>query len=175
MIKKSVSQKAVRTPGQPASQPSTYTSIPLSRPCRKSFSQPYLGQAVTGSQFNTLLCYPATQIRHPAVSQTYSSPQSRKAELRIKRAVKSISYLALSDQAVNQPSSFCLQHLNTGFTSAMCSSPSVFSPHSAESPTGPESEVCCCCHTATSGSPLDPQHTHPRALLSHLNTHEIHL
>lgn len=99
MIKKSVSQQDTRT----ASQRSTYTSIPLSRPGRKSFSQPYLGQVMTGSQFNTLLV-----LRPPrsVIQQLVGHKVSHKAEHKINRAVKSISSLALSNRAVNQPPSF---------------------------------------------------------------------
>lgn len=53
----------------------------------------------------------------------------------------------------------------------MSSSPSVFSPRNAGSPTVPGLEVGCCCRTAASGFPHDPQHKHPLDPLCHLNTH----
>lgn len=168
MIKKSVSQQASRLHTRTASQPSTYTSILLSRPGRKSFSQPYLGQAMTGSRFNTLL---VIQPPRSVIQQSVRHTVSHKGGLKINRAVKSISYLALSNQAVNQPSSFWLRRQNTRFTSAMSSSPSVFSPHTAENPTVQDSEVGCCCRTAASDSPHDPQSTHPLGPRCHLHTH----
>lgn len=50
------SQQGVGIPRQKTgTQRYTYTSILLSRPDSKSFRQPYLGQAVTEGEFNTLL------------------------------------------------------------------------------------------------------------------------
>lgn len=51
----------------------------------------------------------------------------------------------------------------------MCSSPSAFSPRTAETPTAPHSEGGCRCRTAASGSPRGPRRTIPRVPRRHLN------
>lgn len=50
----------------------------------------------------------------------------------------------------------------------MSSIPSVSSPQNTESPTFPESEVGCCCRTATSDFPPDPPRTAHQVPRSHL-------
>lgn len=95
MITKSVSQQG--------SMPSIYTSIILSRPGSKSFSELYLGQAVTGSQFNTLLVIHSPR---SVIQQLGQHKVRHKDKHQINQAVKSISYLAPSNQTLNQPSSF---------------------------------------------------------------------
>lgn len=102
MIKNSVSQQAIRTQ---ADSPSTYTSMPISRPVSKLLTSPYLGQAVTGSRFNILLvihCHSAP----PHIQQLVRRKVSLKVKYQIKQAVKSINSLAPFSQALNQPSTF---------------------------------------------------------------------
>lgn len=73
MIKKSVSQQAAGAPTQPASPPPTHQFFYVGRGGVQSGLS---GQGRDRKSVQHPASYPAAQIHHPAVSQTYSQPQS---------------------------------------------------------------------------------------------------
>lgn len=148
MITKSVSQQAVGIPQQPALHLHINSSIQARQ---KAVQSALLSPGHDSVQVQRPASYPAKQNSHPAVRQTHRQPQNQKGEL------------------LNQLSSIHL--LNTFFTLAMSSSPSVFSPHTAENPTALDLEVDCCYRTAASDSPHDPRHT-PLDPLCRLDTYD---
>lgn len=153
MITKSVSQQAVGIPQQPA----LHLHINSIQARQKAVQSALWSPGHESMQVQRPASYPAKQNSHPAVRQTHRQPQNQKGELlnQLGRLVKLSS----------------IHHLNTLFTLAMSSSPSVFSPHTSENPTVLDLAVDCCYRTAASDSTHDPRHT-PLDPLCRLDTYD---